>query len=72
MESKNIKYSRSTENVYHALKRASKPLKSTELARITSLTDRTVRTALRKLYAANLIKQVPCFNDMRSHYHAAL
>jgi DNA-binding MarR family transcriptional regulator len=72
MNSKNIKYSRSTEKVYLALKRNAKPLKSLELAVMTDLTDRTVRTALRKLYEANLIKRVPCFNDMRSHFHVAL
>jgi len=72
MASKQIKYSRSTERVYRVLKESCEPLKSIDLADKTKLTDRTVRTALRKLYDANLIRRVPCFKDMRSHYHSAL
>ncbi|MHA1166963.1 MAG: hypothetical protein ACTSP4_02485 [Candidatus Hodarchaeales archaeon] len=67
-----IRYSKSTERVYREMKKASKPLKSVEIASMAKLTDRTVRTALQKLYRAKLVKKVPNFTDMRSHYHMAL
>ena len=72
MEEQAIRYSKSTERVYREMKRASKPLKSVEIASMAKLTDRTVRTALQKLYRAKLVKKVPNFTDMRSHYHIAL
>ena len=72
MDLMNIKYSRSTERVYIEMKKARKPMKSAEIALMSRLTDRTVRTALNKLYRADLVKKVPNFTDMRSHYHVAL
>ena len=60
---------KSTRKVYHAMLKASKPLKSNEIAAMTEFTDRTVRSALKILYKQKMVRKVPNFQDMRSHYH---
>ena len=59
---------RSVKMVYEEIKRAKEPIKISDLATITCLTDRTVRTALQYLYRLGLVNKVPDLCDMRSHY----
>lgn len=54
--------------VYEVIKKAKNPIKISDLASITSLTDRTIRTALHYLYKLELVNKVPDLSDMRSHY----
>jgi DNA-binding MarR family transcriptional regulator len=45
------------------------PQKSRELSENTALSPRTVRYGLEILRAQELVKRIPDFNDLRSHYY---
>ena len=47
------------------------PMKSKELSKQTSLSSRTVRYGLEILRKHSLIRRIPDFNDLRSHFYKA-
>ena len=47
------------------------PMKSRDLSDHTSLSSRTVRYGLEVLRTRDLVKRIPDFNDLRSHFYSA-
>jgi DNA-binding transcriptional ArsR family regulator len=54
--------------VFEVIKKSKAPVKPSDLVLMTKLTDRTIRSALSKLYSLKLVVKVPDLRDLRSHY----
>jgi DNA-binding transcriptional ArsR family regulator len=59
---------RSVRIVFEVIKKSKSPIKPSDLVMMTKLTDRTIRSALSRLYYLQLVIKVPDLNDLRSHY----
>lgn len=59
---------RSVRIVFEVIKKSKSPIKPGDLVIMTKLTDRTIRSALSRLYHLQLVVKVPDLNDLRSHF----
>lgn len=59
---------RSVRVVFEVIKKSKSPIKPGDLVIMTKLTDRTIRSALTRLYNLKLVVKVPDLTDLRSHY----
>ncbi|MHA2363282.1 MAG: hypothetical protein ACXAC7_04950 [Candidatus Hodarchaeales archaeon] len=59
---------KSVRTVFEIIRKASRPIRVTEIQKVAGLTDRTIRLALRRLYTLNLVVKIPDIYDLRSHY----
>ena len=59
----------SLERVYSLLRTSSKPLSSTEIAKLCNFSARTVRYALKNLQKMGLVRKIPNLLDMRRCYY---
>ena len=59
---------KSVKKVFKIIKKAGKPLRVGELSRLAEVTPRTIRLALSRLYALNLVVKTADLTDLRSHF----
>ena len=59
---------KSVQKVFNIIRKAGRPLRVGEIHKQAGLTDRTIRLALKRLYALNLVIKVADLTDLRSHF----
>ena len=62
------KYPKCVREVFTLMKNFDRPVKVTDLHRLSKYSDRSVRRALVLLFELDLVMKLPDLDDLRSHY----